>query len=228
LVQFGADWESRGAPSAAIRRVAILDDKKTPEQIANGMQLKRGQLSFAGGGPNTRTSSIFFVKKSIPSLGIETWEVPFAEVVGSGMTVVDSFYSGYGDFAIFGGHAPDLGKYWYEGPRYLDTNFPKLDKMLKCSILASSKHSDDVRAEVPGAFISRHTWDGHPSSELKPETGSLLSLLFVVFGSFILIFWLATRVATLCRPSDAARGTAAARQSANFVRSGGVGAGKLA
>ncbi|GAB5355239.1 hypothetical protein AAMO2058_000188700 [Amorphochlora amoebiformis] len=138
IVQFGEDWEKRDAKSVDIRHKNIMDDPKPPGQKANRLMLKRGQLSYAGGGPNTRSSSIFFVVKPNEYLGRAEWEVPFGEVVGDGMKIVDQFYRGYGDFGVFKCptcNAPDLSKYWTEGNSYLKREFPKLDFMLKCSIM---------------------------------------------------------------------------------------------
>jgi len=156
LVQFGEDWRDRRESSVAIRHVNIQDDPKPPGQVANGMALKRGQMSYAGGGPNTRSASVFFTVRPNPYLGREPWEVPFAEVAGDGMErVVDKFYGGYGDFQIFkcpNCNAPDLTQYWLRGNEYLKESFPKLDYMLECHIV-----------EPPLPSISQHTPHGLPA-----------------------------------------------------------------
>jgi cyclophilin family peptidyl-prolyl cis-trans isomerase len=54
----------------------ILDDKNLHKGI------KRGYLSFAGGGKNTRSSQLFIAFEDLDFLGKEPWETPF----GKGIT----------------------------------------------------------------------------------------------------------------------------------------------
>mmetsp|Transcript_42511 Transcript_42511/g.69074 ORF Transcript_42511/g.69074 Transcript_42511/m.69074 type:complete len:272 (-) Transcript_42511:137-952(-) len=191
IVQFGEDWQDRDTPSVVIRHQNIQDDPKPPDQRANKNMLKRGQLSYAGGGPNTRSASIFFVVKPNMWLGREPWEVPFAEVVGDGMErVVDQFYGGYGDFPFFKCstcHGPDVQKYWLEGNSYLEREFPLLDMMEECHIVEKPKGPQ---------FTSTHNAQGlpHPPSSHSSayneqgDSGSALAcfLIGIAFG----VFWL--------------------------------------
>eukprot|EP00466_Bigelowiella_natans_P002690 jgi/Bigna1/130341/aug1.11_g5049 len=157
-----------------------------PDQRANKNMLKRGQLSYAGGGPNTRSASIFFVVKPNMWLGREPWEV-----VGDGMErVVDQFYGGYGDFPFFKCstcHGPDVQKYWLEGNSYLEREFPLLDMMEECHIVEKPKGPQ---------FTSTHNAQGlpHPPSSHSSayneqgDSGSALAcfLIGIAFG----VFWL--------------------------------------
>lgn len=60
-------------------------------------------------------------------------QVPVAELVGgASFEVLDSFYSGYGEIARFGGHAPDQRRLQAEGGAYLD-EFPDLDYITGCA-----------------------------------------------------------------------------------------------
>jgi hypothetical protein len=64
------------------------------------------------------------------SLGTELWETPFGEVI-SGMDVANQFYS-YGDMPPWG-KGPVQGKI-YNGPEYINENFPLIDSFEKCSV----------------------------------------------------------------------------------------------
>ena len=93
---------------------------------------RRGWVSFATAGANSRSTQFFInvVDNSAhyDRLGI----APFGEVT-SGMEVVDSLYSGYGDGAPRGS-GPEQGKIISEGNPYLAKDFPKLDYVKKASI----------------------------------------------------------------------------------------------
>lgn len=85
---------------------------------------KRGYVTFATAGPNTRTTQ-FFINFSdngnLDGMGF----APFGRVV-SGMDVVDKIYSGYGEGAPRG-QGPEQGRIQMEGNAYLLKSFPKMD-----------------------------------------------------------------------------------------------------
>ncbi len=81
---------------------------------------RRGSVTFATAGPNTRTTQLFVNlvdNARLDSMGF----APFGQVV-EGMDVVDKLYSGYGE-------SPDQGRITNEGKAYLDKEFPKLDSI---------------------------------------------------------------------------------------------------
>jgi peptidyl-prolyl cis-trans isomerase A (cyclophilin A) len=115
MVQFGLS----GKPevNARWREARITDD---PHSQSND----RGMVSFATGGPNTRTSQVFinFVSNArLDGMGF----TPFAKVL-TGMDVVDKLYSGYGEGAP-GGRGPSQELIQKQGGDYLKKQFPLLD-----------------------------------------------------------------------------------------------------
>lgn len=94
---------------------------------------KRGMVTFAHGGPNTRTTQFFInFKDNGPSLDKQGFPA-FGEVTSGMDTVVDKLYSGYGEGAPRG-RGPEQGKIQSEGNAYLMKDFPKLDYIKKATI----------------------------------------------------------------------------------------------
>ena len=126
VVQFGIS--AKPAVSAAWQRANIPDDPVTQSN-------KRGTLTFATAGPNTRTTQIFINLGDNAALDQQGFS-PFGQVV-EGMDVVDKLYSGYGEGAPQG-NGPDQQRVQTEGKAYLDKNFPKLDSIKSASIVTAT------------------------------------------------------------------------------------------
>lgn len=126
LDDFMAQIGMNGNPEvqAAWDRARLTDD---PVKQSN----KRGFVTFATAGPNTRTTQFFINFKDNSSLDRQGF-APFGEVT-SGMDVVDQLYSGYGEGAPRG-RGPDQGRIRMEGNAYLTKSFPKLDYVKKATI----------------------------------------------------------------------------------------------
>ena len=87
---------------------------------------KRGYITFATAGPNTRTTQVFINFKDNAGLDKQGF-APFGQVI-SGMEVVDKFVSEYGE-------KPNAGNaYLMQGNAYITKNFPKLDFIKKATI----------------------------------------------------------------------------------------------
>lgn len=127
MAQFGISGDPK--VSAVWREARIQDD---PVKQSN----KRGFVSYAMAGPNTRTSQLFINFGDNSRLDGSGF-APFGQVV-SGMDIVDKLHSGYGEAAPRG-MGPDQGRVQAEGNAYLDKDFPKLDRVKKATIVEPKK-----------------------------------------------------------------------------------------
>lgn len=125
IVQFGASPDPK--IETAWSKAPIKDD---PVKQSN----KRGFVTFAMGGPNTRTTEIFINLKDNTQLDGMGF-APFGEVV-EGMDVVDKLYNGYGDMKEMGGRGPSQPRVQTEGKAYLDKEFPQLDSIKSATIIS--------------------------------------------------------------------------------------------
>ena len=122
MVQFGINGDPR--VSAPWRSATIKDD---PVRQSN----KRGYITFATSGPDSRTSQVFINFADNSRLDGQGF-APFGQVT-SGMNVVDALYSAYGEGAP-SGRGPAQGRIQGEGNAYLKKDFPDLDYIKKATI----------------------------------------------------------------------------------------------
>ena len=108
--------------SAAWQHADIKDDRVTQSN-------KRGSLTFATAGPNTRTTQIFINLKDNAGLDGQGFS-PFGVVDGKGMNVVEMFYDQYGDAA-----GPDQDQITRQGKPYVDKGWPKLDSIKSATLV---------------------------------------------------------------------------------------------
>lgn len=95
-----------------------------------------GYVAFSNTGPNTRSTQIYInlgdnSARNDPENGF----APFAKVV-EGLDVVQKLYSGYGETSGGGMRAGHQDKMFDEGNAYLDREFPKLDHLIRATILS--------------------------------------------------------------------------------------------
>jgi cyclophilin family peptidyl-prolyl cis-trans isomerase len=113
--------------------------------------IRKHYVSYAGGGPNTRSTQLFIAYEDLDFLGKAPWEVPFGEVT-SGGDVLELFYTGYGDIPPFG-KGPDQGKIHNRGNTYIRTEFPLIDFINSCSILPPKEKLPEEPQQLPHTFL---------------------------------------------------------------------------
>jgi len=122
MVQFGINGNPK--ISAPWREARIADD---PVKQSN----KRGYITYAMAGPNTRTSQVFINFADNANLDNSGFS-PFGRII-SGMEVVDQLNAEYGEGAPRG-RGPDQGRIQAEGNAYLNKDFGRLDYVKKATI----------------------------------------------------------------------------------------------
>lgn len=124
FAQFGI--AGRPEVAAVWRNVKIADD---PVKQSN----TRGRFAFAMTGPDTRTTQIYICKVDMSAQDKDGF-APLGEVV-EGMDVVDRLYDGYGESSGGGMRAGRQGPIFEEGNAGLDRDFPRLDRLLRASVM---------------------------------------------------------------------------------------------
>ncbi len=115
MAQFGIHGDP--AVSAQWKDANIKDDPRTQSN-------KRGYVTFATSGPDSRTTQVFLNlvdNERLDGMGFS----PFGQIV-EGQEIVDKLFSGYGEGAPRG-QGPAQGKIQAEGNAYLEKDFPNLD-----------------------------------------------------------------------------------------------------
>ena len=123
MVQFGISGDP--AVNRVMQEARIQDD---PVKQSN----KRGNITFATAGPNTRTSQVFINYRDNDNLDGMGF-APFGKVV-TGMKTVDALNGEYGEGAP-GGAGPNQGRMQDEGNAYLQKDFAKLDYIKSAKIV---------------------------------------------------------------------------------------------
>lgn len=129
---FVVQWGIAADPAMTRRWQArrIPDDPVTQSN-------RRGTVTFASGGPGTRTVQLFVNLRDNARLDAMGFP-PVGEVV-RGMDVVDALHTGYGEGAP-AGRGPSQDRLTTEGATYLAADFPLLDRILTARIVALWPH----------------------------------------------------------------------------------------
>ncbi len=91
-------------------------------------------VAFANTGPNTRSTQVYINIGDNSRNDNTAGFAPFGQVVES-MDVVDKLYSGYGEHSGSGMRAGHQDEIFAGGDAYLDREFPKLDKLVRATIV---------------------------------------------------------------------------------------------
>ncbi len=165
MVQFGINGDP--ATQARWREQPIPDDPPTKSN-------RRGYVTFATAGPNTRTTQIFINYGDNNFLDSQGF-APFGEVV-EGMETVDDINSEYREM-------PNQGMIQGSGNEYLNRTFPNLDYVKKATIIgeeAAAAPAEEAPApapaDAPGTTTgSDATTPGDPEpskSDTEPDDSS--------------------------------------------------------
>ncbi len=124
VAQFGIPGDT--AIASAWMDHTIPDD---PVRLPN----TRGTVVFATAGPNTRTSQLFINLANNTRLDQQGF-APIGSVI-EGLQVVTNLYSGYGELTGAGPSPGAQDSIFALGNRFLDRVFPKLDKILRVTVV---------------------------------------------------------------------------------------------
>jgi len=133
VVQFGLS--AYPPVSAAWTNATIKDDPVTKSNA-------KGFITFATGGPNTRTTQVFINlgdNARLDGMGFSA----FGQVT-DGMNVVESIYTGYGEGAPSGA-GPSQDEIEKQGKPYLDKGWPKLDSIKTATIVGAAAAKAPVK-----------------------------------------------------------------------------------
>ena len=92
----------------------------------------RGAISYAQYKPTDRTTNLFINLRDNPKLDTLGF-APIGRVV-QGMEVADSLYSRYGEMTMADPPFGDGKRLYRESNKYMDAEYPKLDRILKVTI----------------------------------------------------------------------------------------------
>ncbi|HTB11499.1 MAG TPA: peptidylprolyl isomerase [Bryobacteraceae bacterium] len=144
MVQFGLNTNPK---VSSVWMTQDLQDE--PVKQSN----KRGFISYAKAGPNTRTTQVFINYGDNSRLDPQGFS-PFGEVI-EGMDVVEKFNSEYGDNGSSQSGIQQMGKAW------LDKNMPKVD-YIKTAVI--------VPAVPPPAAATKSTTAKAPATKATTTT----------------------------------------------------------
>lgn len=128
---FVAQWGIPADPAAS----EAWRTRRIPDDTVRASNL-RGRISFARGGPNTRTAQLFVNLRDNPRL--DTLDAfgfpPIGEVLGDGMAVVDALHGGYGEGPPRG-RGPSQDSIRVQGEPHLARGWPELDVIRRAYVV---------------------------------------------------------------------------------------------
>eukprot|EP01042_Synura_sphagnicola_P000214 gene214-217_t len=135
LVQFGLSGDPT-VQTKWFKQGNIHDDtpwlpQGPPGREINGTKrFQRGYIAYAGAGKDSRGTQLIIAFRDNGPLGGAPWEVPFGHLIGeASFASLDRIFTGYGE-------APSQGKIMNRGNEYLQQEFPALDYITSCDVIA--------------------------------------------------------------------------------------------
>ena len=128
-VQFGIN----GNPTIAQqqRYITVPDDPLKQHNTP-------GYVAFSNTGPNTRSTQVYInLGDNTARNDVEAGFAPFGQVV-EGMNVIEKLYGDYGEHSGGGMRAGHQDQIFEGGNAYLDREYPKLDRLLRATIVKSN------------------------------------------------------------------------------------------
>ena len=114
---------------------SVWQDRSIPDEPVREMN-RRGTISYARGGPNTRSAQLYINLADNPRLDtVSTFGFPPIGEVVEGMPVADSLYAGYGGNRQQRLPGPSQDSIQAVGNAYLDRQFPRLDAIRRAKIV---------------------------------------------------------------------------------------------
>jgi len=150
IVQFGIS--AYPPVSIAWRDTNLQDDPVTQSN-------KRGYLTFATSGPNTRTTQLFINLKDNGSNLDSQGFTPFGQVDGAGMKVVEMLYDQYGETA-----GMDQENITKGGEKYIATKWPRLDTIKSATLVGAAATAPAKPAPKPATKPA-----AKPTTTPKPQ-----------------------------------------------------------
>ena len=155
MAQFGLAADPK--ETVKWRSRVIPDD---PVRVSN----TAGRVTFATGGPNTRSAQVFINYGDNSRLDRDGFS-PFGEVV-EGMENVRSLYGEYGGGPDEGGRGPNQQDAAEGGARFLDAKYPNLSKIVSARVLPAERATD---SGPPTAADPAPPADPAPAEDTPPE-----------------------------------------------------------
>lgn len=209
LVQFGIGY-TYDQDLKAFANSRIKDDP----QLEPPIPFDEGVISFAGSGPNSRTSHLFIAYGPVKSLGTQLWETPIGVVI-EGMETIRNLNSEYGDMPPWG-HGPEQQKIRQGGKAYIEQEFPNLDSFIHCRVErgyekeGTNERADDDYQQENGGEVKKgvgssssfsssssiHTKDDKKQQLAESRTGStghIFLPFFAAITAFLIVVYLTRR-----------------------------------
>jgi len=153
-----------------------------------------GVISYAGSGPNSRTSQIFIAYGTVSTLGQSPWETPIGIVTEGMSNTIQKLYAEYGDMPPWG-KGPVQQKIRNQGRVYIEKEFPLLDHFLECTV-----DKNDGTVENPALSSEIETVDttttAHKLKDMnvnKLEDSTLIVTVVCLSFFVVIIYFLCIR-----------------------------------